>query len=208
MGNKTLFLMYNALPNHAPVDSMSAVIHVKTGDERTGFTDYAKWEMRGALAGVHAEIKLLRAAQERYNEFSDIPYNSTIIIVSYFSPCASCVKIILDVFRFFPVLKARNVRIKVRFENYYLAEAPAAVPAAVNNSTSARSDDTGRWLSKMDADEAYRAECNKSGYFVTAPIDLGGGNWKQKSKQFLLIAQATVTKTSAVALWHINDFDE
>ncbi|MEN2394356.1 hypothetical protein [Pseudomonas halotolerans] len=98
--------------------TMQAVVVVKLATGVIDFQGIANFSFAGG--NIHVEQHLMQMLSEKYGAIHSIPAHSTVIFVGKWSPCQECTNYLIPGFLRHADVVARNIRVKFRFEQYYV----------------------------------------------------------------------------------------
>ncbi|MGE8452437.1 MAG: hypothetical protein ACN6OP_17815 [Pseudomonadales bacterium] len=172
--------------------TMQAVVLVKLANGTVDFEGIAHYLFE---RGEHVEQVLMQMLNERYGDIGSMPQGSTIIFAAKWSPCKQCAEQLIPVFLRQANLVARNIRIKFRFEDYYVS---GIYP-------NANVSQKYLWPNQDAANMAYSAISssypiyNRMNYFYREEDN----SVTDKVSKYVVFAPAHVDRTSEFETWHL-----
>ncbi|MFK4072745.1 hypothetical protein ACI2KX_03435 [Ectopseudomonas khazarica] len=172
--------------------TMQAVVLVKLANGTVDFEGITNYSYG---SGAHVELELMQMLNTHYGDIGNLPQQSTIIFAAKWSPCKQCTEELIPDFLRRSNLVARGIRIKFRFEDYYLSDTYPNPNASQKH----------LWPSQDAANTAYSAISN--GYPIYRQMNYifrdEDNTVTDKVSRHVVFAAAHVNRTSEFETWHL-----
>nr|WP_298115570.1 hypothetical protein [uncultured Pseudomonas sp.] len=171
---------------------MQAVVLVKLQDGNIDFQGITNYEFGN---NAHVEQKLMVMLNTKYGAIANIPSNSTVIFAAKWSPCQECTNFLIPDFLRRADVVSRNIRVKFRYENYYL-------DGLYPNSLASKKH---LWPNQGQATAAYSTLSTSfpAHSRINWSYDEPSSTMTDKVKPLIVFALANVDKTHLFETWHL-----